>query len=827
MEKKCYIHVIKVYGKGKGKMEETKEVKETKNKDKKKLLLALVLLLILLIALVAGLWLWNANKVLPKHQNDPMLMNLTGYQERTYLPEADADGDGLTNAKEDELNTDKDAVDTDGDGISDYDEVNITLTDPTKADTDKDNIVDGTELVAGLDPLKAKTNDTNSDDKVVFHTTYELEQMTLEVSGDAYIYDIEVDTFSLPGISKTPGIIGKVYEFDTDHGFDTATLSIAYDSYELPEEVIEKLAICQYENDGNLKFVRTSQIDYENQVVTATLEHFSKYVLVNLDAINTDVTPQVMLLIDNSGSMYPVEDCEGSSESDLEFKRIDMVKNLVDKAGDKMIFGAAKFTGSYILLCELGTPNDTIKETVEAIKTQEEVFNGTAIETSLMNALGLFSKDDTEHRNFIVLLTDGESTEGKGLFSIKWYDTEDIINTAQEKNVTIITIGLGNDTDKEFLQEIATETEGIYIHASHANALDLAYEAIMQAINYNLADLDGDGVEESVLLADSGFIMSQNNFPYKNYFFMAPDGNVLGGQCYGIAALVQLYSTGQLSLTMEASGEVESGPIFSKMKFNADGYDLSNTFFAKEDGVTLSTQPLYEYYNSALEVYNTLLEVKAKDRYDFDGKTLVLKPEYKALVDGNPFVTVKVEQCEQEGTLNGKKYTAYEQPYIDISDVKEEELSQQELKEYEELRMIYRLYVTQCEEMGENFDSYAVDMKTNIQEENMDHLIELLSKGIPVMVTSGELLESSHVVNATRIYRDLENPNLYTLILFDSNHPDEEKKLLIERKKSNKFALNATAWMNDYLYTCTDVDGVFVSPGKEVKVTYTSLITEE
>ena len=45
------------------------------------------------------------------------------------------------------------ALDTDMDGISDYDEINIYGTSPTKADTDGDFINDGVEVTNGSDPL--------------------------------------------------------------------------------------------------------------------------------------------------------------------------------------------------------------------------------------------------------------------------------------------------------------------------------------------------------------------------------------------------------------------------------------------------------------------------------------------------------------------------------------------------------------------------------------------------------------------------------------------------------------------------------------------------
>jgi len=47
------------------------------------------------------------------------------------------------------------ALDSDGDGISDFDEVNLYQTDPTRTDTDGDGFSDGVEIIRGFDPLDA------------------------------------------------------------------------------------------------------------------------------------------------------------------------------------------------------------------------------------------------------------------------------------------------------------------------------------------------------------------------------------------------------------------------------------------------------------------------------------------------------------------------------------------------------------------------------------------------------------------------------------------------------------------------------------------------
>jgi len=58
----------------------------------------------------------------------------------------DSDGDGLSNTLEDELGTNKQSIDTDSDGLNDYDEVYKYPTNPLEPDTDFDGVNDYDEL---------------------------------------------------------------------------------------------------------------------------------------------------------------------------------------------------------------------------------------------------------------------------------------------------------------------------------------------------------------------------------------------------------------------------------------------------------------------------------------------------------------------------------------------------------------------------------------------------------------------------------------------------------------------------------------------------------
>lgn len=74
----------------------------------------------------------------------------------------DDDGDGLTNAEELDRGTDPLKADTDGDGLSDYDEIYDTRTNPLLPDTDGDGLLDSTE-VGRVPPTNPLNPDSDGD----------------------------------------------------------------------------------------------------------------------------------------------------------------------------------------------------------------------------------------------------------------------------------------------------------------------------------------------------------------------------------------------------------------------------------------------------------------------------------------------------------------------------------------------------------------------------------------------------------------------------------------------------------------------------------------
>lgn len=223
----------------------------------------------------------------------------------------DADQDGLSNLSEVEIGTDLIKIDTDSDGLSDYEEKNTYQTNSLEYDTDQDNVSDGTEIELGTNPL---VYDENFD--LCITAT---DEDTVKVSVEMNLSGVQVETLSVEKYenefffpTSMPGYIGGAYDFSVDGEFDKATINFEFDEILLEDSSFDPVI---YHFNEEKQLLEELETTVSGNVASAQVTHFSKYILLNRKVFQSafewqDVWSttgytgvEIVLVIDDSGSL--------------------------------------------------------------------------------------------------------------------------------------------------------------------------------------------------------------------------------------------------------------------------------------------------------------------------------------------------------------------------------------------------------------------------------------------------------------------------------------------------------------------------------------------
>ena len=720
-------------------------------KRKKKIMLitmAAVLGVLIIVCVLIGIKVSRDNRIAMAKSVISKLDISTTFKETEFYDAEDWDGDGVNNAEELKQSLNIQGEDTDGDGMIDGDEIKVG-TNPTNPDTDGDGLYDGYELMAGLDPRTGMSDGKTKDSERVVSIERSIGECTLTVEGDANVASVTMSQLDLFGISANTSIVSTAYDAYSDHKFSKANISFKVDKDKLDRAgySLDGLTVLRFDSEKTTYTKVDSVVDKSAGTVSADIPVLGTYVVGVEETANEKPTTRVNFLIDNSGSMYPVELCPTSPENDLEFKRIDFTKNLINKFDDDYLVGISKFTGSYSRMADFTTDRSSLNDTLEGIRELDEFFDGTHSQTALMNCIDEFDNSDGgKYRNIIVMLTDGQSDESNPV------SIDTIAEAAREKNIIILTIGLGRDIDRAWLQEMASKTEGKYYNASDANALDDVYKQIVTTLNYDIVEFkNNDDSIKGYSLYNTGFDPKTNGFAFKNF-----RTTTTASVDFGMAVLARDWYIGNVSLSL---GDIDPADK-SDIKVKAAGYDLGGTKIA-------------ESYENRIQLHS--LDCKLfSDKYadveqylDFTsgGDTLMVKEDYQFDCKNKGWVPVKTE-------IEGANLTWKDVQLLslDIANGSKKIESGYSKNDAEFAKCLYRLNAMQWDDSADEFN-------LNEGEDKFDLLVEQLSLGIPVVTT----IDDTHTVNVIGLVQDSECHRKYMLQVYDNNYPGETKELYLEK----------------------------------------------
>ena len=686
----------------------------------------------------------------------------------------DDDSDGITNKDEEAKGTNPFTPDTDGDGISDENEISLG-TDPLNPDSDNDGVSDGYELMAGLDPSEKWSDGSTMDSERIFSIKKTCGDLTADMKGTAHIYGAVVDTINLVSFNANTAIVSDVYEIYGTQMFDSCTLT-----FKLSDEsfVENGLSVFRFNTENNVFEAVKSTVDSSTKTVSAEINAYGTYVVGMGQTINAVAETRVHFLIDNSGSMYSKDVLASSPENDVKFKRLDFAEDLIEKFDESYQCAVSKFTASYTLLQDFTSDKKALSDALDRIKNEDEYFNGTYIQSALMNCIDSFDSTDKKTVNIIVMLTDGDTTEETSP------DIKKIAAAAEDKNIIILTVSIGNDIDKSVLKNIAEQTDGKYYSASDANALNDIHNQIVATLNYDKVTVENDSNEISgvgYMLYNTGFVPAVNGYSFAD--FRTNEADTVS---FGLAVFARDWFTGNLNLSL---GDTQPDDDGGK-KYSSDGYDLRDTT-VEDDYKAKSGLRSLSFIAASTDRFTDCLTY-----LDFEkkGETLSVKENIRseALSKG---LTVLSKPINNEEL----KWGTVQLLGIDTKNGIEKIETNYGKGEAEFYRAISCLNVYQWKDS-------SVTYALSDGDKCFDTIKDRLYDGVPAVV----IIDGKRAANAVALIRDANSPDTYILRVYDAMNVDLTKDIVIRKYAGAEFAKDGSIKEYKNFYKAT-MDGEEIS----------------
>ena len=529
----------------------------------------------------------------------------------------DFDTDSLSNGQEYEIGTRPYSSDTDGDNLNDGDEVNTYSTDPLKVDTDKDGLNDDDELYFGTDPKDPDTDDDgelDGEERRSQTFTHKVE------NEDCAVTEVIVSMEGTGNLQKTTtiesvmnkdmlctgvvGLVGEPFSIETTSEYDKATLTYVIDKSKLGDTKFDNLLFLWYDEKKD-EFVELETIlDEENSTVSINTTHFSKYMLVDKKEW-FDAWKRASLYFEDDYEPLAAAicyDCSGSmSGNDRNGYRKLAIDNFIDSMTLTDKTALISFESSAKLVSGFSYDKEELKRRVEPYNG-----GGTNVRSAIEEAVKQLSKVEHWYTRHIILLSDGDVNLK---IDLSKNVVDDLIKQAAEKNIKIHTIGLGSGADNQKLKDCATYTGGDSFTAATAEELDAIYKDLSKKNHFDLKtlpDKDKDGLPDEFEV--SGLVISNAQIFYTDPEVKDCDGDgLLDGQEISIdnirSKVVEVYDG--------YSGKTTYSSVY--FTYNSDPWDEDTDDDGYEDGK--DNDPCHPYIEKGIweksdEDYSSTIQVE-------------------------------------------------------------------------------------------------------------------------------------------------------------------------------------------------------------------------
>ncbi len=220
--------------------------------------------------------------------------------------EEDFDEDGFSNLEEISLGTNCWMEDSDLDGLTDKEEIEQYQTNPTISDTDGDGMSDGNEIKYDTNPNHSDSNgngiidgeeqydaiitvgSSEADENVQLYVSMSLSGANLDTVS---VSNVGLGNPYLELIETMPSYMGMPYSASSSEAFNTATIVFQFNSGFKSDASFDPVIYSFNSDTKLLEKVPNQVIDWDSCTVSAEVTSFTTYIIVDASKIVTDTTP--------------------------------------------------------------------------------------------------------------------------------------------------------------------------------------------------------------------------------------------------------------------------------------------------------------------------------------------------------------------------------------------------------------------------------------------------------------------------------------------------------------------------------------------------------